>query len=172
MNITLRKFLPAILAVVCITGFAAQASAQGPAGRTLGFGAILGDPSGGTVKVWLQREQALDFYIGGDYFGTPRIGGDYLWHFFPFNSDVANMYAGVGGTIGLGIGGGYWYGDNHGWYYRAEGNSGIGLRAIIGIDVVPRRTPLELFCELGPLFGVTPETGFGMDFALGLRFYP
>ena len=69
----------------------------------------------------------LDLYIGGDYFGGTRIGSDTLWHFFPFNSDIANMYGGVGGTIGVGDGGGYWYGDNHGWFYRADGNAGIAF---------------------------------------------
>jgi len=172
MRSLLTRYLPAALITIFSIGFATAGFAQGPGGRTFGFGLIVGDPTGGTVKIWLQREQALDFYIGGDYFGAPRIGGDYLWHFFPFNTDIANMYAGVGGTLGLGYGGGYWYGNEHGWYYRPNGGSALGVRALIGVNVMPRRTPLELFFELGPLLGITPGYGYGMDVALGVRFYP
>lgn len=167
-----KRFLPAVLTMILMFGYAATGFAQGPGGKTFGFGIILPDPTGVTAKLWLSREQALDFYIGGDYFGGPRIGADYLWHFSPFNTDIANMYAGMGGTVGFGNGGGYWYNNRDGWYYRTGGQAGIGVRALFGVDVMPRRTPLELFFELGPLVGISPGFGFGMDVALGIRFYP
>lgn len=172
MRTTQRHVFRALLVVTIMTIGATIGFAQGPGGKSFGFGIIFPDPTGGTIKVWLNRENALDFYIGGDYFGGPRIGGDYLWHFFPFQTDIANMYAGVGGTVGLGYGGGYWYGDKHGWYYRPGGEAAFGLRALIGVNVMPRRTPLELFFEVGPLVGIAPGYGFGMDVALGVRLYP
>src|ERR1051325_3668846 len=55
--------------------------AQGPQGKDFGFGLILGEPLGGTVKFWTSAENAIVGDIGASYFGSPRIQGDYLWHF-------------------------------------------------------------------------------------------
>ncbi|MCK7524147.1 MAG: hypothetical protein MZV64_44205 [Ignavibacteriales bacterium] len=50
-----------------------------------------------------QAEQnAFVLSLGKSYFGSPRVGVDYLWHFNPFNTNTANLYAGVGGAIGFG----------------------------------------------------------------------
>jgi hypothetical protein len=46
------------------------------------------------------------------------------------------------------------------------------MRAIFGINVVPTRTPLEIFGELGPLIAFSPGFGVGLDAAVGIRFYP
>ncbi len=160
--------LSGVILATCV-----PAAAQGPMGRSFGFGLILGDPTGGTVKFWLNRENAIDAYIGGDYFGGPRIGADYLWHFNAFNSGVVNMYAGPGIAFGFGEGRIIWFREGHdAWFVREAGGTGVAVRAIIGINVVPRRTPLEIFLEAGPLIGVSPAFGVDVDFALGIRFYP
>ena len=51
-----------------------------PQGKQFGFGIILGDPTGGTAKLWTTGDNALAFHLGASYFGSPRIGVDYLWH--------------------------------------------------------------------------------------------
>jgi hypothetical protein len=151
---------------------------QGPEGNDFGFGFILGEPLGGTVKYWINPVNALVADIGESYFGSPRIDLDYLWHFYSFRSHVAALYAGVGGAVGFGNG---YYGvfyardeNGHLFYDRAYYNSnvGFGLRAIFGLNIIPHRTPLEFFLELGPLFGITPAFGVNLDFAVGMRFYP
>jgi hypothetical protein len=88
---------------------------------------------------------------------------------------VTNLYGGIGGVIGFGRQGWGW-----GWhkknpddfYYRNEGDVGLGMRASFGINFVPRRTPFEFFVELGGLMGVVPDFGFGVEAAAGVRFYP
>ncbi len=152
--------------------------AQRPSGD-FGFGLILGDPLGGTIKYWLNGTNALVADIGESYFGNPRIDVDYLWHFNSFNSRVVLLYGGVGGAIGFGNGYGYYGvfykkdGEKERFYYRTNsGSVGIGIRAIFGLNIVPKRTPLEFFVEAGPLIGITPAFGVGIDLAVGVRFYP
>ncbi len=152
--------------------------AQGPMGRNFGFGLIIGDPLGATIKYWTAPNQAFDAYIGGSYFGAPRIGGDYIWHFDAFNSSVVKMYAGPG--LALGFGRGYYYGFYNGngkngkdyFYYRDAGTTAVAARVIIGVNIIPRRSPVEIFLELGPLIGLSPSFGTALDVAAGIRFYP
>jgi len=148
--------------------------ANGPMGRTFGFGLVFGDPLGGTMKFWFNGNNALAISLGEDYFGSPRIGAYYLWHFDAFRSSIVNLYAGPGVAIGLGHGQGYlWYRVDHDtWVYRSGSEAGIAVRGIVGVNVVPRDAPIEIFFELGPLIGLTPLYGMGFDAALGIRFYP
>jgi hypothetical protein len=126
--------------------------AQGPEGKDFGFGIVVGDPFGVTAKYWTTSNQAVVGSIGASHFGDPRLNIDYLWHFDAFNSDIAKLYAGAGMPIGF---------DNR-----------VGARMMMGGNVIPRQTPLEIFLEMGPLFGLTPHSATYFDVAAGLRFYP
>ncbi len=163
-----------ILCFACIVALPAltPVHAAPREGGNFGFGLTLGEPSGLTMKYWTAPNRAWDFYIGGSYFGSPRIGADYLWH-FPNAAPVLRFYAGLGGTIGFGHGHGYWYNTNQSdFYYRADNSAGLAARGLFGLTVVPHSTPLEFFAELGVLVGVTPAFGSAADVALGIRFYP
>ena len=133
----------------------------------LGLGLELGDPSGFTVKYWTGYRTAFDGYIGGSYFGSPRIGIDYLWHFPGRQSNIVHFYAGLGGTIGFGSGHGIFWG--HGW---SNEGVGLGARGLAGLTYEPHTVPLEFFLELGLLVGVTPNFGSALEAGIGLRFYP
>ncbi len=151
------------------------ALAQGSrSGGNFGFGLMAGEPSGITIKYYTGSETAFDAYIGSSYFGKLRIGGDYLWHFNAFNSNVVKMYAGVGATFGFGRGEGFFYKNNKDKFYYWEDNSSVGIaaRALLGINIMPRNTPLEIFFEIGPLVGIAPNFGSNFEGALGIRFYP
>jgi hypothetical protein len=142
--------------------------AQGPEGKNFGFGIILGDPSGATVKFWTAAANAFVVDVGASYFGSPRIGVDYLWHFDAFRSRIANLYAGAGGALGIGKGNGFWY---KGKYFREKSELGIAARGVFGVNVIPENTPLELFFEIGMLIGFSPDFGSSADAAIGIRFY-
>ena len=170
----MKKFGLALTAILVFFLSVTFSDAQGPKGKDFGFGLILGDPTGATIKYWTNSENAFDFYVGSSYFGRIRVGGDYLWHFDAFNSNVVKMYAGLGLVVGVGNGSGIWYKeDKNKFYYWEEDNSlGFGARGLLGINIVPRNVPLEIFFELGPLMGISPNYGFNVDGALGVRFYP
>lgn len=165
-----RGVVFALLLALSATG----AMAQGPKGKEFGFGIILGDPLGGTVKYWTSRENAIVGDIGASYFGSPRIQVDYLWHFDAFNSQVVKMYAGPGLGVGIGREGyGLWYKKGRDYfYYRDDGGIGVAVRAMFGLNVIPKRTPLEIFVEAGPNIGIAPGFGAAFDAAIGVRFYP
>ena len=143
--------------------------AQSPEGKNFGFGIMLGDPTGGTAKFWTSRQNAFVLSLGKSYFGSPRVGVDYLWHFNSFNTNTANLYVGVGGAIGFGEGRGFWYKDK---YFRTKDEAGVGARGLFGINFIPRDNPLEIFFEIGVLMSLTPDFDTGADAALGIRFYP
>lgn len=150
-------------------------SAHGPDNKKFGFGIVLGEPTGLTVKYWTANLNALNFTLGGrSYFGSPRVGVDYLWHFYAFDTRIVNLYAGPGFAIGFGEGDGFWYEDKKGRFFVRGDNDdpGIGIRGVFGLNVVPRNTPLEFFIEFGVLVGLAPDVGSAADFALGMRFYP
>jgi hypothetical protein len=170
----LKQIGEKMLRKICLAGilllFSVTAvEAQSPQGKSFGFGIMLGDPTGGTAKYWMNRENALAFSAGASFFGSPRIGIDYLWHINAFDSDIANIYAGPGGIIGFGRGSGLWSNSS---LRRSGGEAGIAGRGVFGINVIPRDTPLEVFAELGVLLGLAPSFGSAVDAALGVRFYP
>lgn len=163
--------------ILCLTALApflgaTNGRAQGPEGKNFGFGLILIEPLGGTVKYWTSSENALVGDIGASYFGSPRIQGDYLWHFDAFKSRVVKMYAGPGVALGFGTGRDFFF-DRYGHkFVTTDSRFGFGVRAIFGINVIPRNTPLEIFLEAGPLIAMVPDFGAAFDLGLGIRFYP
>lgn len=163
-----RKMFLAAVVLIFITA-ASVTEAQSPQGKRFGFGIVLGEPTGGTAKYWLGSENALTFSIGASYFGSPRLGVDYLWHINAFDSDIVNMYAGPGGIIGFGRGSGLWSSSS---LRRSGGEAGLAGRGVFGLNVVPRYTPLEVFLEIGVLLGLAPNFGSTAEGALGVRFYP
>jgi len=165
----LRRIIFLFTLIILIIGIKPTQAQYAPEGKSFGFGIILGDPTGGTAKLWLTRDNALAFHLGASFFGSPRIGVDYLWHFDAFSSNIVNLYAGPGGVIGLGKGNGFWYRNR---FIRTNNEVGIGGRAMFGINVVPQRTPLEIFIELGVLIAFIPDFGSAADAAIGVRFYP
>lgn len=139
----------------------------------LGFGLILGEPTGLTLKGSLGGGNAWDAALGASWFGRLRIHGDYLWSANVFNSSKAGMYFGVGGAIGFGRGGGVLYRGRGGeWYYANDDNGvAIGARGVVGLNFLPSQQ-VELFMELAPIIGLIPNTGVGWDGAVGVRYYP
>jgi hypothetical protein len=151
--------------------FPGNVNAQSPRGKEFGFGIVLGDPTGVSVKYWTQSTNAFVFDLGASYFGSPRIGVDYLWHFDAFRSNEVKLYAGPGVVLGIGEGNGFWYQNKEGFLYRGE-DAGLAVRGVFGVNIIPRETPMEIFFELGTLVGLAPDFGAAVDAALGFRFYP
>ncbi|HVZ41545.1 MAG TPA: hypothetical protein VHI13_19850 [Candidatus Kapabacteria bacterium] len=142
--------------------------------KSFGFGLILGEPTGLTLKGSLGGNNAWDAAIGASWFGRTRIHADYLWEVNAFNSHKAGLYFGIGGALGLGRGNGVLVrGNGHDWYYYENENAvAFGVRAVGGIDAMPFNAPVEFFVELAPIVGFVPATGIGYDVAFGVRFYP
>jgi hypothetical protein len=150
-------------AVAAAALFASPAAqAQGPSGKTFGLGIVLGGPTGLSGKYWLEQDRALAFSVGADayrWYGTGlRLGADYLFHFNAFNSKLVKLYAGPGLMLGLG--------DD-----KKNNDSWLAARIPVGINIIPSRTPLEVFVEIAPVVGVLNASGARFDAAIGGRFY-
>ncbi len=145
--------------------------AQSPEGRNIGFGVMLGDPTGLTLKIWTPTNNAFVIDLGSSYFGSPRFNVDYLWHFNAFRSNTVMLYAGPGAALGFGKGHGIWYENDQGFYVH-QNSAGLGVRGVFGVNFIPRNNPLEFFFEVGVLVGLAPDFGSAVDAALGMRFYP
>ncbi|HEX3072364.1 MAG TPA: hypothetical protein VHP30_02005 [Ignavibacteriales bacterium] len=168
----LKKIAFTIMAAMLLFG-AENTHAQGPQGKKLGFGIILGDPTGGTLKYWMNNQNSLNFSIGASYFGSPRVGADYVWHFNAFDTRFIRLYAGPGVVLGFGEGDGIIYEvKKDKFFYREDKGAGLAVRGIFGVNFNLAEAPMDIFFELGPLIGLAPEFGSAFDAAFGFRFYP
>lgn len=167
----MNKYKNALLVLIILLTAAPVLKAYAPMGKDFGFGIMLGEPTGLTAKLWTQKDMAFAFSIGSSYLGKLRIGADYLWHFNAFNSTVVNMYAGPGLAIGIGESGGWWYNDKNKKWYKKNDELGFGMRGVFGINVVPKKSPLEFFGEIGVMVGFLPDIYSNAEGAIGMRFY-
>jgi len=164
----MRKYILFVLILLMSVSVFSQVN-----GKKFGIGFVLGEPTGLSMKYYNSSTTAFVFGIGSSYFGSPRIGMDYVWHFNAFESRVVDLYAGPGVVIGVGEGRAYYFENKgHDHFYFRDNGTGIAARGILGIDFTPRNTPLDIFLEIGLLLGISPNYGTAFDTAIGLRFYP
>ncbi len=131
----------------------------------LAAGIVVGEPTGVSLKYWMDRTHAVDFAVGGLGFDGVLLHADYLWHRFGlFHSDRTDLednlpvYYGVGGVLGANAGGPF------------GGGASAGVRGVIGITYLFPE-PFDLFLELAPTILVAPGFGFGFEGGLGGRYY-
>ncbi|MDE2491598.1 MAG: hypothetical protein KGM24_12195 [Elusimicrobia bacterium] len=138
------------------TSRAAPAAPAAEKPRTLGVGVVLGAPIGGTAKLWLNENDAIDAGAGvvGD---RAAFWGDLLVHDWRLVRQPAKGRLGVYGGLGP--------------EFRSGDEPNFGLRAIAGLDYRPSGTPYELYVEAGPLFELDGGGGTDGVGGLGLRVY-
>jgi hypothetical protein len=149
------------------------------ANKKFGLGLELGDVFGLTGKVFVSRDQAIDFgfgdlyhgyYVNGDPTGL-HVYGDYLWHPLvlaktePFELP---LYVGVGAR--------FWNVD-----YACNGagmcssTDLFGIRVPVGITFDFNNVPLDIFVQLVPTLdfysNYTRSVFLDIDFSLGVRYW-
>ena len=144
-----------LAASACAAGpAAASASSSGTDVREVGVGVVLGEPIGGTMKLWLDDRLAADAGLGLSD-GNAGFWADALWHDWtllpqPPTGRLA-AYLGAGPQI------------------RTGDDPRFGIRAIAGLSYRPTGHPLELFAEAGPLFRLTQGGEVDAVGGVGLR---
>lgn len=120
-----------------------------------GAGVVVGNPTGGTAKLWLDDSQALDVGLG--FSSDFAVYADYLWHSWsvlpPPPEGKLPVYLGLGLQL------------------RALSSTELGLRTVAGIAYWLPRNPVEIFLEVAPVFRLSPHNSVGLDVGLGLRYY-
>lgn len=133
--------------------------------KNFGLGVMLGEPTGISAKLWTANNNALAFGLGWSTY-HPRYDEsgshvhfhmDYLWHSFDSirSEEKFAFHYGIGGRF----------------KDRGGDNGSLAIRGVGGLNWYPKDVPIDLFLELAPSLELTPSTGFGIDGALGARFY-
>jgi hypothetical protein len=171
------------IAVVVCAGGDARATEVGYS-RQYGVGAVVGDPTGLSGKMWIGSTNAIDLGVG--FYGYGFRGGcfrdrdgraicdhgyggsstsvhvDYLWESKLVATGNVQLDWHVGGGARV-----FFLGDPCGadcW--------DVGVRGPIGLDLTFNHPSfLEVFVELAPVFYVAPATFLALEGGLGVRGY-
>lgn len=128
--------------------------------KTIGAGIKLGEPSGITVKYWLNQRNAFDLTLGFALFNSNsrvNINLNYLYHYYNVietQKDV-DLFVGFGARL----------------LTRAHNNSTFGVRGVGGASMDLAKYPIEVFLEASPVFRLFPTTGLDFDMSIGARYY-
>ncbi len=128
-----------------------------------GVGVILGEPTGLSLKYWLDDEHAVDGAAAWSFsdHDSFQVHGDYLWHRFDIfdTNELAGkmlLYYGLGARLKDK--------DKH-------DRTVFGFRVPIGITYLFADAPFDVFAEIVPVLDVAPDTDVDINAAIGLRFY-
>jgi hypothetical protein len=128
-----------------------------------GIGAVIGDPTGVSAKMWLDKTTAIDGAFAWSMAGQNAIHvqGDYLIHqlsFFHLGKLPMNLYYGAGARISS---------------YSGKSKTGLGLgaRAPLGMAYEFKKPSVELFAEVALILELTPSTEGLFNIGIGGRYY-
>jgi len=134
-----------------------------PQAGHMGAGIILGEPTGASVKYWLNDTVAVDGAAGWSVnrHSTLYLHGDVLWHKFDLfevspSTGQLPIYFGVGGLVRF---------RNHG-----ESNN-VGVRVPVGVSYIFNNAPIDVFAEVGPALDFSPSIHGEITGGVGVRFW-
>lgn len=128
--------------------------------KGFGLGAVFGEPTGLSGKIWIGKTNAIDFGGGITFIDENEIKYsvylDYLFH-------SKNIFSSENYILHFGIGG------------RIKAHKSIrsiwGIRGVAGFDFLPSKIPLEIFIEFAPVFNVVPDFYWNCETGIGIRYY-
>jgi len=143
--------------------------------RGFGIGVVVGEPTGLSAKLWLDREKALDFGLAFSFDDYVLLYSDYLFH-FPGALGRSSLfvtqltpYVGIGGVIAFNNNR---YSDKDRTFSeRGRDSVGVGVRIPLGLEWIPARPPLGVFLELVPGISIIPRTSGFIEGGVGVRYY-
>lgn len=170
----------AIVAAVLATGLAASAPAEATEvgeNKIFGLGPILGEPFGGTGKLWFGPRMAFQFHAAITWWDVHRLAlfADILWHPVEVTHNRyfdLYWYFGVGGGVGIRA---PWddhhYHDHHphdddDW----EPDPAVWIRVPFGFPFLFHDVPVEAFVEFGPTLLFDFDTHDNDDDDVDIRF--
>jgi hypothetical protein len=123
------------------------------------LGAIVGEPTGVSVKVWMNGASAIDGAVAWSLANEDflHLHADLLVHNFKWlhvKNRVVPVFAGVGGVARV----------------AKQKSAKIGLRLPVGVSYMFYYFPLDIFVEAAPILELVPSTSFNFNGGIGLRF--
>lgn len=149
----------------------AVAASGGPAraeGGPFGAGIILGEPSGLSLKLFVERSHAFDAAVSWSVLDSALyVHADYLLHLSGWvlrggSNHRLLPYVGIGAKIAV-------EGDHDDRGHHGDG--GLGLRVPLGLAWLPGSLPIDIFLEVAPGLFLLPDTDPDLDVGLGLRYF-
>ncbi len=160
-----------LLAAGCIAfciAITSHVHGQGKDG--IGVGIMVGEPTGLSLKKWIEANRAIDAGIAWSFSDNASLHfhGDYLFHRFdilttPELSGAFPIHYGLGFRIKLKEGN-----QGHG---RNDGDAMIGVRFPFGVSYLFSDAPIDAFAEIVPVLDVAPKSEFSLNAAIGVRYY-
>jgi hypothetical protein len=125
-----------------------------------GAGLILGEPTGASLKYWLNSTMAVDGAVGWSFHEETDLylHSDVLWHKFdliPVSRGQLPLYFGVGGR----------------WKIRDNDDDRVGVRAPVGLSYIFDNVPVDVFLEVAPIIDFAPSTRGGFTAGIGARYW-
>jgi hypothetical protein len=129
-----------------------------------GVGIILGQPTGASVKYWLNDTLAIDGAIGASFNDDEDndtefyVHSDVLWHNFdllPVPKGRLPVYFGVGGLL----------------RFRDNEDNQFGIRIPVGVSYMFDNAPIDVFVEIAPAIDLTPDVSGEVTGGIGIRFW-
>ena len=139
-----------------------------------GIGAMVGDPTGISAKVWIGGDRAVDFGLAWGLWrgGYLHLHADHLFHkmdLIDVGAGRMPLYFGPGLRLRTWNNGRYWH---RGHYYDHDGTRvGLGIRFPVGVAYLFDDAPVDLFLEVAPTLDLIPGTFMDLDAGLGVRYY-
>ena len=121
-----------------------------------GLGIVIGEPTGLSAKLWNSNRTAFDagFAWSLGKKGNLYLHADHLWHNFnTFSNQQLPLYYGLGARVSIGD------------------NTGLGVRGVLGVNYFFTEIPLDAFFEIVPIFDLFPDSDFGLNAGIGLRYF-
>ena len=146
-----------------ITHTAPDAAAAWHAGR-FGAGIVLGEPTGVSLKYWLNDTLAFDGAIGASLHDDPDdlssfyLHGDILWHKF----DLISVSR---GKLPVYIGAGVLA------RFRDHRDDQAGIRIPVGLSYLFDNAPVDIFAEIAPALDIAPGARGEITGGIGVRFW-
>ena len=138
-------------------------SANAYAKQDLGVGVIVGEPTGLSLKYWLDEDRAIDGAAAWSFSDNDsfQLHADYLFHRYDIfdTGEVTGkmpLYYGLGARVKDK--------DKH-------DDTVFGLRIPLGITYLFAEAPFDLFAELVPIVDLAPDVDVDINAAIGFRFY-
>ena len=155
-----RFTLLAILSFIMVSTSSLFAQDKGK----FAVGGQLISPVGVTAKYALSESSSLTGVLGffaSDSYKSLSFEANYIMYFGSENYNVGsgelNPYWGGGITLG---------------FDDVDGNDAtFGLRVPFGIEYGIEDAPIEIYMDIGPTVGISPDVDFGFDSSLGFRFF-
>ncbi|MGM0587910.1 MAG: hypothetical protein ACQETE_05830 [Bacteroidota bacterium] len=149
------KYLLSLSTLMVILAIAPLVMAQDSG---FGAGIMVGEPTGISLKSWLNESTALDAGATWSFTGDPavHIHADYLLHNFgaiEVEKGRLPWYYGIGGRIQL------------------ANDPNIGARIPVGLNYWVEGAPIDVFFEVAPTLDLIPDVTFDVSGGLGVRYF-